>query len=166
MENRAINIEEFANNIRKLAENELGKPDNISSFLYSFVNKIGGIIEPVKDPSCYEENGGSLTINEDGSFVIKLPPYTSPLRDNFTIAHELGHYFIHYLPNKEQRVFYRYGSGPMEIIANKFAAAFLMPKEEFIKKEKEFNASLLKLSAYFEVSTTSVQYRMVNLHHE
>ena len=54
---------------------------------------IGGSIKIVKEPNEYEINGGSLVVNEDGSFVINLPPFTSPLRDNFTIAHELGHYF-------------------------------------------------------------------------
>lgn len=51
-------------------------------------------------------------------------------------------------------------------MANKFAAAFLMPKDEFLQKEVEFNKSVLKLAAYFEVSTTSVQYRQLNLHNE
>ncbi len=139
---------------------EVGEQDSVSSFLSSFVSKLGGKIEPIVDPDYFEQNGGSLTINEDGTFVIKLPPYTSPLRDNFTIAHELGHYFIHYLPNKTKRVFYRFGNGIEEITANKFAAAFLMPKE------KDFNSSILKLAAYFEVSTSSVQYRLKNLHHE
>lgn len=166
MPNNSITIEQYATNIRAIADKEIPKAESVSSFLRIFVSQIGGIIEPVTDPSSYEENGGSLTIKEDDSFVIKLPPYTSPLRDNFTIAHEIGHFLIHYLPKKEKRVFYRYGSGPMEVTANKFAAAFLMPKDLFLQKDKEFNHSILKLAAFFEVSTSAVEYRLLNLHHE
>jgi len=56
----------------------------------------------------------SLRVEDDGSFTIFVPPYTSSRRDRFTIAHELGHYFLHYLYPERTGVasFNRGGSHP------------------------------------------------------
>lgn len=163
MADKTLTIEDFALTIRNTALKAVGEFSNVSDFLYKFVHLLSGDIVIVKDPNEYEENGGSLTINEDDSFLIRLPPFTSPIRDNFTIAHELGHYFIHYMGDKTQNVFYRYGTGPQEVTANKFAAAFLMPKNDFQDKAKEFNNSVLKLAAFFQVSTSAVENRIKSL---
>lgn len=77
-------------------------------------------------------------------FCIHLKPSENVKRERFTIAHELGHLFLHmgYLIDPEkwekadslkESAFYRdnrYSSE--EFQANEFAAAFLMPKAEFI----------------------------------
>jgi Zn-dependent peptidase ImmA (M78 family) len=56
------------------------------------------------------------------------------------MAHELGHYFLHYLfqNQTESLVIKREGTNRAESEANWFAEAFLMPAEEF---EKEFAES-------------------------
>ncbi len=94
--------EEYASLLKTAAAKVIVEEKNVSLFLYKLVAYIGGSIKVVKEPNEYEINGGSLVVNEDGSFIINLPPFTSPLRDNFTIAHELGHYFIHYINSKKQ----------------------------------------------------------------
>lgn len=63
-------------------------------------------------------------------------------RQRFSIAHELGHLFLHmgYLIDPDRwsesdeyrdSVYYRFGHGIEEEEANEFAAAFLMPEDEF-----------------------------------
>jgi hypothetical protein len=124
----------------------------------------GGEIRIADTPDWEEVDGGSLVIDPAGSFVIWLSPVTSPLRDNFTIAHELGHYFLHYVlatPQPKGRVtFHRYGSGPREMQANRFAAAFLMPRKEFIAAQQKFGPNSLKLARHFEVSEPAVKVRL------
>lgn len=92
-------------------------------------------------------------------------------RDLFTIAHELGHLFLHMrMPIKQDSnsessrdwdnfssddydeiIFARYGSNSVEYEANYFAAEFLMPEEEFKKEYKKLK-SIKKTAEHFNVS--------------
>jgi len=77
----------------------------------------------------------SLTIRASDDFTVSLPSFTSQRRDRFTIAHELGHYFLHYLPRAEDEeaptLFHRGEQDPVETQANVFASALLMPETQF-----------------------------------
>ena len=150
--------------IRLLDENGLNRLDQQSTqdYLAETVNRLNGNIIVSHAPSPLEEDGGSLTIAPDLSFLIRLSPTTSMYRDNFTIAHELGHYMLHYPHQKslnEPMHFARYGSNKMEWQANRFAAAFLMPKSEFLKMRNDLNDDTLMLSMHFEVSTQAIDVR-------
>src|SRR5208282_6481024 len=46
---------------------------------------------------------GSLVVGALRNFDIFVPSHTTHERDRFTIAHELGHYILHYLPNVDPR---------------------------------------------------------------
>lgn len=130
------------------------------------VERLHGRIEISKNPESYEANGGSLTIMPDLSFTITLSPLTSPLRDNFTIAHELGHLFLHYNQEVDRHgpvVFARYGTNVLERQANRFAAAFLMPKEEFSRKWRDSDGDKSIVAAYFHVSEPAAHFRSVAL---
>jgi Zn-dependent peptidase ImmA (M78 family) len=137
--------------------------DSKSDFLRQAISFIGGSIEVIDDPSIYEEEGGSLVIFPSNQFVIRLSPNTSLLRDNFTIAHELGHFVLHHdhntIPDQEI-VFNRYGSGLVEWQANRFAAAFLMPQNEFLEARKKYNDNVIYIAAEFEVSQIAAEKRM------
>jgi len=64
----------------------------------------------------------SLAIHDDGTFTVYVPSRTSPRRDRFTIAHEIGHFLLHYLNgDKSVRRFTRAGSNGAETQANYFA---------------------------------------------
>ena len=90
------------------------------------------------------------------------PCTSSPLRDNFTIAHELGHLFLH--KTEESKEFHRSGEPKTEEVeANIFAAEFLMPEDEFKNKAKEFNNSERMLASYFGVSPAAALVRMAVL---
>lgn len=132
---------------------------NVTLLLKKVIERLGGKFIGTDEPDYYNKIDGSLHVNKSGDFVIKLPFYSSPLRDNFTVAHELGHYLIHY--NGEENVTYtRYGTDSKEIEANRFAAAFLMPKNEFLEARKELNDSVSLLAARFQVPVDIVQDRM------
>lgn len=92
-------------------------------------------------------------------------------RRRFTIAHELGHLFLHmgYLINEElwrkqdQNVYERSGSSEKEYQANEFAAAFLMPKEDYFRKMNESmdgnKVNTSKIAEYFNVSVEAASNR-------
>jgi Zn-dependent peptidase ImmA (M78 family) len=157
-------IESLANRIREIVDSNSPEKE-ISQKLQWLVCRLNGKINIAAVPSEKEVAGGSLVIYGDRSFVIYVSPQTSPLRDNFTIAHELGHYFMHTNledsdENSKPISFHRYGSDRKEWEANRFAAAFLMPKNEFIKKFDEYGGSVPLLSGYFGVSSPAVKVRI------
>jgi len=138
--------------------------ERVRDFLDRLVHFLGGRIELSNVPSWEEVDGGSLIIEPSGSsFLIRLSPHTTPLRDNFTIAHELGHYVLHY-PHKSPPVgamrFNRYGTGLVEAQANRFAAAFLMPAEEFKRARATFSDDAYMIAGHFGVSQPAVSVRM------
>ncbi len=106
------------------------------------------------------------------SFRILLSPFQDEKRRRFTIAHELGHLFLHmgYLTNaelwgrQEENMYHqRLGSSEKEYQANEFAAAFLMPKNEYLKKLNEFvignKVNTSKIAEYFNVSVEAASNR-------
>lgn len=119
----------------------------------------------VSDP----EKSGSLYVENKRDFTIILPSHTSIERDNFTIAHELGHYFLHYVYKVNQGeslpnfMAGRKGSDRSEWEANWFAGAFLMPEDEFRQKYDEENGNLLVISDYFNVSYSAAEVRADSL---
>lgn len=160
-----LDIECIAQSILKKLKGCVNNYKTLSKleFLKRSVKLLNGSIDVVPTPSIYEVDGGSLIIYPDRSFRIQLSPTTSPLRDNFTIAHELGHFFLHYdyeNPPDEEVIFTRYGSGPFEWQANRFAAAFLMPKDEFISVRSKFSDNTFLIASHFEVSQIAVEKRM------
>lgn len=88
-------------------------------------------------------------------------------RKAFTVAHELGHYFLH--EGKADEVFYRSQivNLPDEIKvdeqeANWFAAALLMPEPQ-LKRYYSLTKNLAELATIFGVSSTAVYFRLKNL---
>lgn len=129
--------------------------------LIAVVQRLGGqiFVHPWRNP----DEDGSIEVRGPGNFTVYLSPFTGQLRDRFTIAHELGHYFLHSLVGKKRIRIAREGSNPAEWEANCFAAGFLMPKEEFITKAKEVGWDVQKLAAHFVVSSQVAALRVKNL---
>lgn len=106
-------------------------------------------------------------------FIAQSEP---PYRKRFSIAHELGHYFLHLQGDGEiadKRIqMYRRGNDPRpddwdedrvrEIEANRFAAALLMP-EEFVRDEWSVNPNVSAMSKIFKVSQEAMGYRIDDL---
>ena len=112
------------------------------------VLRLGGTIKEV-DTAPGEPEASVKRTGE--RFEITIKRKHLPTRKRFSLAHELGHLFLHmgYLVNPEawghsseycDSVYHRFGYGIEEVEANLFAAAFLMPEEEFLKAVDNFRS--------------------------
>lgn len=140
-----------------------------SSRLLELVSKTGGKVGILNQPAAYEADGGSLVIRGPNQYTIFLSPYTTPLRDNFTIAHELGHFVLHYVLRRTELEgelplrFARYGTGEMEWQANRFAAALLMPKAAFEADFIKLGRDVVLLAGRYGVSGSAAENRCKSL---
>lgn len=130
--------------------------------LMTLVRSLGGRVETSE--SFFGEE--SLRIHGRRDFTIILPALTSPRRDRFTIAHELGHYFVHYLADDDARreghpekTFTRGGRDRAETQANVFAASLLMPKEAFKAAHERYGDDWDALARHFGVSPRAAEVR-------
>lgn len=104
-----------------------------------------------------------IEVDGDGYFVIQVTQESSLARDNFTIAHELGHLLNHIDREAEKGQCVsrnRSGSTRQEWEANWFAAELLMPEQLFKKKAEEYNNNIFKLAEYFGVSPSAAEVRL------
>ncbi len=130
-----------------------------------FVGMLGGSIQ-----TDISSTDGSV-VKEGDSFRILVSPFQDERRRRFTIAHELGHLFLHmgYLTNMElwerqdENIYHRLGSSEKEYQANEFAAAFLMPQNEYFKVMNENiignKVNTSKIAEYFNVSVEAASNR-------
>lgn len=134
------------------------------------VSRLGGQIRFEDTLTEDPEMSGSLVIRGPKDFTIIVSAHTSWLRDRFTIAHELGHFFLHYMwrRHKGQKiegpmVALRKGSDRVEWEANWFAGAFLMPQAAFIKKFSESKGDVAEVAKTFLVSPSAASVRAKQL---
>jgi len=159
------NISNFAEQLADDLELEIG------ASLEPLVEDLGGEIR--YGHSSYDEvDGGSIYAFDYNDFEIVLSEYTSPSRDRFTIAHELGHLFLHLrlVKEKDNRAAMRATrwiddtddqQQRAEWEANWFAAAFLMPENSFLKTIH--NHGLSYTAAKFNVSLAAANVRLKSL---
>lgn len=114
-----------------------------------------------------------MLLRKDGRTLIGVNGDEPAVRQRFTIAHELGHYFLH--PNKDAFVDYRDNKKdvmrtPREKQANMFAAALLMPRQ-LIRKDVRALAGegvsdddVAVLARKYSVSEDALRFRLMNLH--
>ena len=104
--------------------------------------------------------------NEQGEKIIAVNKVDNTLRQRFTIAHELGHYFLHFNDIDEDGSFvsFRASRSARETEANNFAAELLMP-EDILREEYNLSyiPSVSYLASKFKVSTEAMGYRLKNL---
>ncbi|MBF0097188.1 MAG: ImmA/IrrE family metallo-endopeptidase [Magnetococcales bacterium] len=133
------------------------------------VRKAGGRIE-FRDPWELDlGDSGSVRIRDLYDFVIFISTFTSSSRDRFTIAHELGHYVLHYfIPFRnsprsggEDRTMIcaRAGEGRVEWEANWFAAGFLMPQDKFREALEQECGDFDLVAERFGVSSKAAEIR-------
>jgi Zn-dependent peptidase ImmA (M78 family) len=125
------------------------------------------------------ENISGMLVVENGRGIISYNPNESPLRQRFTIAHELGHYELHqkanqvFVDKKFQYLFRNERSSQgidfLEQEANAFAASLLMPKHLILEELKKHDfdyadeIGLKELAKTFNVSTQAMSFRLANL---
>jgi Zn-dependent peptidase ImmA (M78 family) len=118
-----------------------------------------------------------ILIRKDGAALIGINSTDTPRRQRFTIAHEIGHFFLH--PTNEVLVDYRRSSKgthrtPKEREADIFAASLLMPRQELIKDfmriaggtltdEEQTKNVVSLLATKYEVSDEAMNIRLLGL---
>lgn len=122
------------------------------------------------------ENEAEISIDGKDSYKIILSQNTTPQRERFTLAHELGHLFLHYgfltndtlwnnavTNNLKMNRTEDFNGSQKESEANEFAACFLMPEEDFtetfIKYSKNGLVDLVTIANEFDVSILAAQTR-------
>jgi Zn-dependent peptidase ImmA (M78 family) len=108
---------------------------------------------------------GAFQRSEKTIAIASNMPYQ---RSVFTIAHELGHFFLHRDYNYE--IFYRRDAdlididklNPIETEANHFAACLLMPREPLNYYWRLIN-NVDGMANYFRVSKSAMYWRTKNL---
>ena len=133
------------------------------------VRSMGGFVE--EDSAIDGFSDGKIRRSGLDSFIIEVSPYQTEERRNFTIAHELGHLFLHMgFQTNEQRwkkqtevSYYRNGNSELEYQSNEVAAAFLMPRNEYKKVMDEHpDGSLVntaEIARHFHVSVSAAANR-------
>jgi Zn-dependent peptidase ImmA (M78 family) len=132
------------------------------------------------NPFSEDSVSGTLVIKGDKK-TIGVDTSHVPIRKRFTIAHELGHFFLGH--GKKDGIMldtftlYRNniskeGTQKQEIEANAFAAALLMPKTEVSKMLEKYYAQygetnvakiIEVMASYFDVSQISMAIRLNRL---
>lgn len=133
------------------------------------VEKIGGVVEFSEGFDDFAD--GSIMKTGENSFLIRVASNRSERRRNFTVAHELGHLFLHmgYRTNpdiwsqQDSTVYQRFGASEAEYQANEFAASLLMPSAVFKTKIDECDSDnrvdVQRVADYFNVSVAAAVNR-------
>ncbi len=134
-------------------------------------------------PYPLEQNMSGLLVLENGAAVIGYNQNEARVRRRFTVAHEIGHYALHrdksdrqvFVDKNFKAMFRRVelvdepAAARLETEANVFAACLLMPeklvREEAGKTELDLGGedSIKDLAKIFDVSSTAMHYRLLNL---
>lgn len=159
-----ILVNEMADAVRNIYGID-GPIDNIDGV----VEAMGGVV--VEDSAIDGFSDGRIRKTGDESFEIAVSPFQNEERRNFTIAHELGHLFLHmgFKTNRERWnkqnnvTYYRNGNSEREYQSNEFAAAFLMPQKDY-KQVMDDNTqgnlvNTLAVARHFHVSIDAAANR-------
>ena len=164
-------IEEIATGL--LAEQGIDSP---AVPVESIANALG--IQVVRSAADWNQSG--FLLRDSGQTIIGLNSRNAPVRQRFTIAHELGHFHLHEgkklivdqsaVINKRDQLAST-GTDEQEIEANAFAASLLMPKnmvKEAAEEELRTNPAtredfISSLAKKFDVSAEAMSIRLSNL---
>ena len=134
--------------------------------VFNFVNELNDV-ELIHKP--LEDNISGYIEKQGEKFIIAINSSQNPLRQRFTLAHELGHYYIHRSELSGQHTdvtLFRDANEDrlgIEYAANDFAAELLMPELNFRQAIKEGNNTPKHLSQLFQVTEKAVLYRAYKL---
>lgn len=125
-----------------------------SADLDTLLDKLGGRVK-------YSDGPEALHVDGPGNFDVSIPSFTSARRDRFTLAHELGHYFLHYLYPKVEgpKSFARGDRNRAETQANVFASSLLMPEAKYTAAFKKYDGDIMSLAVHFDVSPDAARVR-------
>jgi len=118
-----------------------------------------------------------LLIRKNGRALIGVNSSEAPVRQRFTIAHEIAHFILH--PQKDAFVDFRKETNegevkpPRERHADMFAAALLMPRKSLLRDfrrlakdsytEQQIKQITVALARGYAVSEDAMRFRLINL---
>lgn len=131
------------------------------------------------EPAQLGDDVSGLLVVKEGVGTIGVNQSHPPVRQRFTVAHEIGHYMLHrhasgLFIDKAYNAVYRdskasKGEHRAEIQANQFAAALLMPQDLIVQEvqSQDFDLAdeeaLPGLAQRFQVSQQALSFRLSNL---
>lgn len=139
---------------------------NIPVNLYDIVSKLG--VAVMTDPSLIDASGHYRPngFAPENPPIITYSPTEHPVRQRFTIAHELGHHVLNHgernrdTPNE----FMSMNTDPAERAANTFAAELLMPASAVrAMVEVRKITDVGNLASLFHVSRPAMTFRLRGL---
>lgn len=165
--------------IAELAEQYAKKynPGAIAPFPYE------NVLEDRKDLDIHfadleDEDVSGVTFCRDGRFTILINSSKLEVWQHFTLAHELGHYFLHQdILRKEEgfvdggawldgpNILYRiYGeNAQLELEANNFAGSLIMPADLVRRAWEVTGGNVEECAKIFKVSTVAMSVRLTRL---
>jgi Zn-dependent peptidase ImmA (M78 family) len=164
--------------IRALAEEYATKynPGNVAPFPYE------NILKDHPDLKIYfteleDDKVSGVILLKDGEFSILVNSIKPATRQNFSVGHELGHYFLHQDTLRSEKgiidgddtmdgqgIMYRLDGHEteQEIEANNFAASLLMPAD-LVRRAWEATTSIEECARIFSVSVVAMSVRLLEL---
>lgn len=134
---------------------------------------IKSVVEKLFNIKVYEADldrniSGFIERISGDEWAIYLNQWESKFRQNFTIAHELGHFIKHrdiLLSGShiDQVLFRDTENSDIEMEASEYAANLLMPKNKFDEYIKSGINNIEELSKKFGVSSAAIRYRAYKL---
>ncbi|MBK0015680.1 ImmA/IrrE family metallo-endopeptidase [Kosakonia sp. S42] len=109
---------------------------------------------------------GMLQKNNEGRWMITVNSLHHPKRQRFTLAHELGHYFLHRnraISFVDEALYRSTHMDSMEYEANNFAGALLMPRKQLVDFMNTKGSDAELISEYFDVSVLAAKIRVETL---
>lgn len=164
--------------IRALAEEYASKynPDNVSPFPFE------NVLKHHEDLKVYytvlEDDVSGAILYKDTEYSILINTNKPTTRQNFTVGHELGHYFLHKEELQRasaiidgddsldgQKILYRrddQSNKRLEIEANNFAASLLMPAD-LVRRAWQATQNVEDCARIFSVSVVAMSVRLTKL---
>lgn len=155
---REYDPESAASDARKIAEQN--RLTLVPLDVLALAQTLG--LKVIKEPMA-ENTSGYLRRGED-SWTLGVNSLHHPNRQRFTIAHEIGHYFLHREHSSfEDGLLFRKTAGrnAQEDEANYFASLLLMPSVEF--RRNLTTSSIEQVATTFGVSKQAAELRVSNL---
>jgi predicted transcriptional regulator len=158
----AIDIEDIAVRLARAVDFDPLDPSSLDNVL----DAMGAEVHLVDFWELDPKDAISLDVDEPGCFDIYVPDRTMIEAQRFAVAHEIGHYILHYLHpivNKQATPmphrFNRYSLGQADKEASWFAAGFLMPGNKFRTTYEKHNKALALVARDFGVTIRAATNR-------
>ena len=131
-----------------------------------FLEANGGKLfeESLGFPAKFINARSCILVKDANDFSIHTQELTDSVGRRFDIAHEFGHYILHYLYNGKKSPMFAGRQAPktetekqFESEANYFAISFLLNIKEFEEQYEKCNQDALLMSYYFGVSRSTIK---------